>query len=102
MKPKTVYVCQNCGAKESKWVGRCSACGEWNSFEEEVIVSEKGRKSALLGQVSAKAFRLSEIKANADERMDTGDNELNRVLGGGLVPGSMVLLGGNRVLANQR
>ncbi len=94
MKPKTVYVCQNCGAKESKWVGRCSACGEWNSFEEEVIVSEKGRKSALLGQVSAKAFRLSEIKANADERMDTGDNELNRVLGGGLVPGSMVLLGG--------
>ena len=94
MKPKTVYVCQNCGAKESKWVGRCSACGEWNSFEEEVIVSEKGRKSALLGQASAKAFRLSEIKANADERMDTGDNELNRVLGGGLVPGSMVLLGG--------
>jgi len=94
MKPKTVYVCQNCGAKESKWVGRCSACGEWNSFEEEVIVSEKGRKSALLGQASAKAFSLSEIKANADERMDTGDNELNRVLGGGLVPGSMVLLGG--------
>ncbi len=94
MKPKTVYVCQNCGAKESKWVGRCSACGEWNSFEEEVIVSEKGRKSALLGQASAKAFRLSEIKAKADERMDAGDNELNRVLGGGLVPGSMVLLGG--------
>lgn len=94
MKSKTVYVCQNCGAKESKWVGRCSACGEWNSFEEEVVVSEKGRKGALLGQASSKAFRLSEIKANADERMDTGDNELNRVLGGGLVPGSMVLLGG--------
>ncbi|WP_251623837.1 DNA repair protein RadA [Odoribacter lunatus] len=94
MKSKTVYVCQNCGAKETKWVGRCSACGEWNSFEEEVVVSEKGRKVALLGQASSKAFRLSEIKANADERMDTGDNELNRVLGGGLVPGSMVLLGG--------
>lgn len=75
-------------------MGRCSACGEWNSFEEEVVVSEKGRKGALLGQASSKAFRLSEIKANADERMDTGDNELNRVLGGGLVPGSMVLLGG--------
>ena len=59
-----------------------------------MVVSEKGRKNAILGQVSAKAFRLSEIKANADERMDTGDNELNRVLGGGLVPGSMVLLGG--------
>lgn len=94
MKSKTVYVCQNCGARESKWVGRCSACGEWNSFEEEVVVSEKGRKNGFTGQSAAKPFRLSEIKANADERMDTGDEELNRVLGGGLVPGSMILLGG--------
>lgn len=94
MRSKTVYVCQNCGAKESKWVGRCSACGEWNSFEEEIEVTGKDRKNTLIGQPSSRAFRLSEIKANADERMDTGDNELNRVLGGGLVPGSMVLLGG--------
>lgn len=94
MKSKTIYVCQNCGARESKWVGRCSACGEWNSFEEEVVVQQKGHKNALVGQPSAKPFRLSEIKTNADERMDTGDNELNRVLGGGLVPGSMILLGG--------
>ncbi len=94
MKSKTVYVCQNCGAKESKWVGRCSTCGEWNSFEEEVVFAEKNRRTAAVGQPSAKALRLSEVKVNADARIDTGDQELNRVLGGGLVPGSMILLGG--------
>jgi len=94
MKSKTVYVCQNCGAKESKWVGRCSTCGEWNSFEEEVVFAEKNRRTAAVGQPLAKALRLSEVKVNADARIDTGDQELNRVLGGGLVPGSMILLGG--------
>lgn len=94
MKSKVIYVCQNCGAKESKWVGKCSTCGEWNSFVEEVEVTGKGKGNALIGQSASKALRLSEIKSNTDERMDTGDNELNRVLGGGLVPGSMILLGG--------
>ncbi len=94
MKAKTIYVCQNCGAKEAKWVGRCSTCGEWNSFVEEVEVQTKNKRSAATGLSSPKALRLSEIKANADTRMDTGDQELNRVLGGGLVPGSMILLGG--------
>lgn len=93
-KSKTVYVCQNCGAKESKWAGRCNVCGEWNSFVEEVEVSVKGHSNAIIASPPSKALRLSEIKGNADERMDTGDGELNRVLGGGLVPGSMVLLGG--------
>lgn len=95
MKSKVVYVCQNCGAKESKWVGKCPVCGEWNSFEEEVEVSTKGKRAAsVIGNSPSRPLRLSEVKANADERMDTGDGELNRVLGGGLVPGSMVLLGG--------
>ncbi len=94
MKTKTVYVCQNCGAKEAKWVGRCSTCGEWNSFEEEVEVRGKKEAAGAIGQATPKPFRLSEIKTNADARQDTGDNELNRVLGGGLVPGSMILLGG--------
>lgn len=94
-KSKTVYVCQNCGAKESKWVGKCSTCGEWNSFEEEVEITVKGgRSGTIIGNSSSKALRLSEIKTNGDERMDTGDDELNRVLGGGIVPGSMILLGG--------
>lgn len=95
MKSKVVYVCQNCGAKESKWVGKCPVCGEWNSFVEEVEVSAKGKRAAsVIGTSSLRPLRLSEVKANADERMDTGDGELNRVLGGGLVPGSMILLGG--------
>ena len=94
VKSKTVYVCQNCGAKEAKWTGRCNVCGEWNSFVEEVEVTSKSRGNAIIGNPSSKALRLSEIKVNADVRMDTGDNELNRVLGGGMVPGSMILLGG--------
>lgn len=94
VKSKTVYVCQNCGAKESKWAGKCNVCGEWNSFVEEVEIPVKGRGNAIIGNPSSKALRLSEIKMNTDERMDTGDNEFNRVLGGGLVPGSMILLGG--------
>lgn len=94
-KTKTIYVCQNCGAKEVKWVGKCSTCGEWNSFQEEVEISGKSdRINSIMGASASKALRLSEIKSNSDERMDTGDNELNRVLGGGLVPGSMILLGG--------
>ena len=95
MKSKVVYVCQNCGAKESKWVGKCPVCGEWNSFEEEVEVQARGKKAVVvMGSSSSRPLRLSEVKANADERLDTGDGELNRVLGGGLVPGSMILLGG--------
>lgn len=91
-KTKTIYVCQNCGAKEVKWVGKCSTCGEWNSFQEEVEISGKSdRINSIMGASASKALRLSEIKSNSDERMDTGDNELNRVLGGGLVPGSMIL-----------
>lgn len=93
-KTKTVFVCQNCGAKEAKWTGRCNVCGEWNSFVEEVEVQTKGRGNAVIGTPSSKALKLSEIKVNADIRMDTGDGELNRVLGGGMVPGSMILLGG--------
>ena len=94
MKSKTIYVCQNCGAKETKWVGRCPTCGEWNSFEEEVEIKAKGQTNILVGKSTSKALRLSEVKINADERINTGDGELNRVLGGGLVPGSMILLGG--------
>ena len=93
-KSKTVFICQNCGAKEAKWTGRCNVCGEWNSFVEEVEVVAKGRGNAMIATPSSKALRLSEIKINADERIDTGDQELNRVLGGGMVPGSMILLGG--------
>lgn len=95
MRSKVVYVCQNCGAKESKWVGKCPQCGEWNSFVEEVENVSRGKRNApVIGNTSSRPLKLSEVKVNADERMNTEDEELNRVLGGGLVPGSMILLGG--------
>lgn len=94
LKSKTVYVCQNCGAKEPKWAGKCNVCGEWNSFLEEVEVqSSKKSQHALISPVS-RALRLSEVTQNSDMRIDTADKEFNRVLGGGVVPGSMILLGG--------
>ncbi|MDR2414010.1 MAG: DNA repair protein RadA [Odoribacteraceae bacterium] len=93
MKAKTVFVCRNCGARELKWAGKCATCGEWNSFEEEVEVKNNAPAS-MISKSSSRPLRLSEVKINTDERVDTGDGELNRVLGGGIVPGSMILLGG--------
>lgn len=101
-KNKTVYVCSNCGQESSKWQGKCAACGEWNTFKELHIQAETGKhaqtqaRHALtgLGQQRATPVKLSEINAAEDPRIDTHDAELNRVLGGGLVPGSLVLLGG--------
>ena len=91
MKARTVFVCRNCGARESKWVGKCTSCGEWNSLEEEVEITRKGEPTS---KHLARPLRLYEVKVNSDERLCTGDEELDRVLGGGLVPGSMILLGG--------
>lgn len=90
----TEYICRNCGAKTQKWVGRCPVCGEWNSYEEETTVQTKGNKRTLPMTSGGTVLHLSEVNLNETARIDTGDNELNRVLGGGLVPGSMVLLGG--------
>lgn len=93
-KPKTVYTCQSCGSQSPKWVGRCSNCGEWNTFIEEVQVKEI--KSPLPSRTAsgAQPQKLSEVGAGQVERIDTLNSELNRVLGGGLVPGSLVLVGG--------
>lgn len=94
-KLKTIYVCRNCGAKENKWVGRCSVCGEWNSFEEE-IESVGAIKNSKIQKTNGpvRALKLSEVAVGQESRVDTCDSELNRVLGGGLVPGSLILLGG--------
>jgi DNA repair protein RadA/Sms len=95
MKTKTVFVCQHCGAREPKWAGKCNACGEWNSFQEEVEVITRGPAAGgPAPRVVTRPLRLSEVKINADARARTGDEELDRVLGGGIVPGSMILLGG--------
>ena len=94
MKVSTQYVCSNCGAKAPQMIGRCPVCGEWGTYEEEVntVVSIKKGGAAL--RRGAKVQRLQEVDAKEEMRIDMHSSELNRVLGGGLVPGSMVLLGG--------
>jgi DNA repair protein RadA/Sms len=95
--PKTVFACSQCGAQSGKWHGRCPGCGEWNSLVEER--AEPARRSAGGGSKArgkaARPVRLSEVEVPAVARLTTGIGELDRVLGGGLVPGSLVLLGGS-------
>lgn len=90
---KSVYFCQNCGHEESKWLGQCPICKEWNTFAEEKVVSIKGQKSS--GEKQVQAVTLSSVTTDEDERMKTELVELDRVLGGGIVPGSLVLVGGD-------
>jgi len=93
-KTKTTYVCQNCGVTSAKWVGKCNSCNEWNTFVEEVIVAENSfQKNSALAPAK-KPQRLSEIKLEDQERINTHSSEFNRVLGGGIVKGSIILLGG--------
>ena len=96
-KLKTTFFCQNCGSQYSKWQGQCTACKEWNTIAEEVI--QKAEKSDWKTPTSAskrvsKPLLINEIDASQDARMATSDQEFNRVLGGGIVPGSLILLGG--------
>jgi DNA repair protein RadA/Sms len=102
-KDKIAYVCSNCGQESSKWIGKCPSCGQWNSFKEIRVSNDRGTMAAhsaaqsirsKLDSEKSKPLRLREISAHDDPRIDMNDAELNRVLGGGLVPGSIVLLGG--------
>lgn len=92
-KPTIQYVCSSCGAKAPQMLGRCPVCGEWGTYEEE-ISSPATSPTALRRSSSPTAVRLQDIEAQAETRIDLHCGELNRVLGGGLVPGSLVLLGG--------
>lgn len=96
-KVKTAFFCQNCGSQYAKWQGQCNACKQWNTIVEEII--QKEDKPAWRTPVSeikkaAKPLKIREIDSAHEVRMDTCDGELNRVLGGGIVPGSLILLGG--------
>lgn len=98
-KTKTVYVCSHCGADSPKWLGKCPNCGEWNTYVEEVVAKEVPSAKRLVpsglserGQV--RPVLLRDITAEKEDRLDMKDQELNRVLGGGLVKGSLVLIGG--------
>jgi len=94
MKQKNVFVCQNCGAVSPKWIGKCPSCQQWNTYQEEIVAANP--KNALNNQAFAevKPVRVSEIQTNSVERIDTKNQEFNRVLGGGIVPGSVILIGG--------
>lgn len=95
-KVKTAFFCQSCGAQSPKWMGKCNACGEWNTFVEEVIQrEEKGTlSSAMRDPRSVVPVKISDVTFSFEARINTHDQELNRVLGGGLVPGSLTLIGG--------
>lgn len=95
---KTVFFCQNCGHEESKWLGQCPACKEWNTFVEEKVTVSRGSTSAASEagkERVSKVVTLSSVSVEEDERIRTGIVELDRVLGGGIVQGSLVLVGGD-------
>ena len=97
-KIKTAFFCNNCGYESAKWIGKCTACNEWNTFTEEIL--DKGNKNAENWKDNSgekrihKSIALQEVITSQDERILTSDSELNRVLGGGIVPGSIVLVAG--------
>ena len=94
-KTKTVYVCQNCGADSAKWIGKCPSCGQWNTYVEEIIsTGKKDRSYGNIGSEKSKPELLRNIDVQQTMRVDTLNSEFNRVLGGGIVPGSLVLIGG--------
>lgn len=96
-KVKKAFFCQNCGAQSLKWVGKCPSCNQWNTFVEEIIEKEDAKESwqtTLTEPTKSKARKLHEISSQEQSRLNTQSGELNRVLGGGLVPGSVILLGG--------
>jgi len=93
-KDKTVFVCQNCGYISPKWAGKCSNCNSWNSFIEEVQIAEPKGLNTKSQHIAGNAIRISEISNKKLDRIQLPYEEFNRVLGGGIVPGSLVLLGG--------
>jgi len=95
-KVKTSFFCQSCGAQSPKWIGNCPSCNEWNTYVEEVLQKTNGAKnwSGSSTQRANKPTPIADITTAAHQRLDTYSTELNRLLGGGIVPGSMILLGG--------
>lgn len=90
---KTIYFCQNCGYEAGKWLGQCPACREWNTFVEEKVTASKSVGAREYQELNV--VPLSQVKTEAEERVGTQMEELDRVLGGGIVPGSLILVGGD-------
>ena len=91
---KTSFFCRNCGAQSAKWIGKCPSCGEWNTYDQEVVQRPSAKKTGSVKSSPAKATSISKVESTVRGRIETYDTELNRTLGGGIVPGSLVLLGG--------
>ncbi|MCR5734585.1 MAG: DNA repair protein RadA [Lachnospiraceae bacterium] len=96
IKKTTVFFCSGCGYESAKWMGQCPMCKEWNTFVEEPVTAKKGDSKRLKGASSDNApSKLSEVELTQDDRISTGIKEFDRVLGGGIVPGSLILVGGD-------
>lgn len=95
-KVKTSFFCQSCGTQHAKWQGQCNSCKEWNTLSEEVIEKSEKKiwKSSLKTTQEVKPLKIDQIDIKQESRINTGDQELNRVLGGGIIPGALMLLGG--------
>ena len=93
-KVKSVYVCQNCGAESAKWLGRCNSCGEWNTYVEQRIAKGPARSTSVRKDSYTTPISLEEVQSDQVARIDLRNGEFNRVLGGGIVPGSLILIGG--------
>src|SRR5881628_26626 len=94
-RPTTVHVCSACGHQEARWHGQCPGCGEWNTLVEEAVAPARGPRPGAARARSARPERLRDVRTPEIARLQTGIREFDRVLGGGLVPGSLVLLGGS-------
>lgn len=96
-KKKTKFVCQDCGYESAKWMGKCPGCQEWNTMVEEMeaVTKQSSRSYVTSSTTTTKPQPLSQVVGDREPRIDTTIQELNRVLGGGIVPGSLVLVGGD-------
>ncbi len=97
-KIKTKYVCQSCGYESAKWMGRCPGCNEWNTLVEEFVEEKKAKRGAAFvhsASAKLKPERLANVVSQEETRVHTNSREFDRVLGGGIVPGSLVLVGGD-------
>ncbi|MBC8295335.1 MAG: DNA repair protein RadA [Pelagibacterales bacterium] len=94
-KKSSIFYCQNCGTSSSKWLGKCPSCGQWNTFVEEQTSKKESKKDGYVSNKTNTPKLLNEISYSSENRIVTRDKELNRVLGGGIVPGSLILLGGD-------
>ena len=92
-KQKVLWCCSECGHKQAKWTGNCTVCQKWNSFEEEIEITDKGKRFESLKTETAQPIRVKEVKANEFRRISTKMPEFDRLLGGGIVSGSLTLIG---------